>query len=65
MLTAPEFGISEALGVFDKVQVALELQDRTLADGMVWCKERTEAQVSHIHSPGIVRVLSELSVGAE
>ena len=57
MFTAPELVVSEVLQVFDKFQVALELQDRTLADGMVWCKERTEAQVSHIHSLGIVRVV--------
>ena len=42
MLTAPELVVAQVVEVRGKLEIALELQRRALAEGMVWCKERAE-----------------------
>lgn len=47
MLAAPELVEAEPIEVLGEVDVALELQRRMLAGGVMWGEERSEAQAGH------------------
>src|SRR5438477_5164565 len=53
VLAAPEFVIAELVELLDEIEVAAELQQRVLADGVMRREKRAETETRHEVSPSV------------
>ena len=61
MLAAPELVIAEIVELLHEIEVAAELQQRVLAEGVMWGEEGSEFQTRHdVSRSGIAVVVAPL-----